>query len=228
MNTRKGAIMVYNFELIFQLFIATILGGIVGYEREGLKRPAGFRTHILVCIGATIAVQTNGFLIAKYMGVLNVDPARLGAQVISGLGFLGAGTIIKEGASVKGLTTAASLWTMGIIGLAVGSGFYIPAVVGTLVIFITLKQFQSVEHKIRRLKGHTSLLIIAENRRGLIADIGNTLTAAQVSIESVSTVQLSETTEKISMDVTHPSDMNTSKLIIIISEIDNILSVSTD
>ncbi|MCK8060998.1 MULTISPECIES: MgtC/SapB family protein [unclassified Fusibacter] len=220
--------MTNTYELIIQLIVATILGGLVGHEREGLKRPAGFRTHILVCLGATIAVQTNGFLIMKYMGVLNVDPARLGAQVISGLGFLGAGTIIKEGSSVKGLTTAASLWTMGIIGLAVGSGFYIPAVIGTIVIYITLRQFQDMERKIKTRKGNTTLEIIVENRRGLLGDIGNSLSAAGIAIVSVSTVRLSETTEKILMDVTHPRGTDHSKLIILISQISSVISVTTD
>ena len=131
-------------QTLMQLGLAALLSGIIGFEREHSHRPAGFRTHILVAVGSALVMTTSFFIFEQFKGQTNMDPARLGAQVISGIGFLGAGTILREGFSVKGLTTAASLWAVSCIGLAVGAGFYEGAVVGTIVIFITLNLLKKV------------------------------------------------------------------------------------
>ena len=117
--------------------ISALIAGIIGIERGRKKRPAGFRTHILVCIGATIIMITNQYIIE----VMNMssDPTRLGAQVISGIGFLGAGTIIVDRRNqVKGLTTAAGLWACACMGLAIGIGFYDGAVISCIYLFIVI------------------------------------------------------------------------------------------
>ena len=108
---------------LIRMFMAMLLGGVIGMERSYKNRPAGFRTHILVCVGACIASRTGIYL---YLNMhLPTDISRLGGQVVSGLGFIGGGTIIVlNNKKIKGLTTAAGLWTCGIIGLAVGAGFY--------------------------------------------------------------------------------------------------------
>ncbi|MEI6578994.1 MAG: MgtC/SapB family protein [Eubacteriales bacterium] len=121
-----------------KLSLAAVFSGIIGYEREHSHRPAGFRTHILVAVGSALVMLTSTYIFAVYKGQTNMDPARLGAQVISGIGFLGAGTILREGFSVKGLTTAASLWAVSCIGLSVGVGYYEGAFIATVFIFITL------------------------------------------------------------------------------------------
>jgi putative Mg2+ transporter-C (MgtC) family protein len=119
--------------ILLRLFLAVVLGGAIGFERGRAGRPAGLRTHILVCIGSTLAIMTNQYVFQEY-GIS--DPTRLGAQVISGIGFLGAGTIIVTGRhQVKGLTTAAGLWATACMGLAIGIGFYKAAIVGC--VFIT-------------------------------------------------------------------------------------------
>ena len=120
-----------------RILLAFIVGGIVGFERGKKGRAAGFRTHILVCVGACLATLTGQYIIS----VLNMsgDPARVGAQVISGIGFLGAGTIITTGKNhVRGLTTAAGLWSTAAIGLAIGIGFYEAAIIGSLAITFTI------------------------------------------------------------------------------------------
>lgn len=129
----------YAFTTLVRLLLAAILGGFIGNEREHSNRPAGLRTHALVCIGSALVMVTSEFIFMKYQGQTNLDPARLGAQVISGIGFLGAGTIIKEGFSVKGLTTAASLWAVSCIGIALGIGFYSGAIIATILIFSILQ-----------------------------------------------------------------------------------------
>ena len=123
-------------DAVIKMVLTVLLSGIIGFEREHSHRPAGFRTHILVAVGSTLVMMTSKFVFLEYQGIVTVDPTRLGAQVISGIGFLGAGTILREGFSVKGLTTAASLWAVSCIGLAVGAGYYIGAFVTTLVISI--------------------------------------------------------------------------------------------
>ena len=109
----------YTIISIVRLGLAALLGGIIGYEREHSHRPAGFRTHILVAVGAAVVMLTAVYMTERYPDKL--DMSRMPAQVVSGIGFLGAGTILREGFSVKGLTTAASLWAVSCVGLAVGS-----------------------------------------------------------------------------------------------------------
>lgn len=118
--------------ILVRLVLAVILGGVIGFERGRTGRPAGLRTHILVCLGSTLAIMTNQYVCQVY-GV--GDPTRMAAQVISGIGFLGAGTIIVTGRhQVKGLTTAAGLWATACMGLAIGIGFYKAAVAACLLI----------------------------------------------------------------------------------------------
>ncbi len=128
---------VNDLSIVVRLLLAVICGGIIGLERGRAGRPAGFRTHILVCLGSALAVLTNQYVYQEY-GV--GDPVRIGAQVISGIGFLGAGTIIVTGRhQVKGLTTAAGLWATACMGLAIGIGFYKAAIIScVLIAFATI------------------------------------------------------------------------------------------
>ncbi|HOJ10517.1 MAG TPA: MgtC/SapB family protein, partial [Clostridiales bacterium] len=137
--------MPYFLEILARLVLALLLGGAIGYEREHENRPAGFRTHILVCIGSALVMTTSEYIFKLFSPIVNLDPARLGAQVISGIGFLGAGTIVREGFNVKGLTTAASLWAVSCVGLAAGIGFYEGAITATVLIYITLIMLKKIE-----------------------------------------------------------------------------------
>lgn len=130
--------------VLLRMFIAVICGGIIGMERGKKGRPAGFRTHILVCLGACLAMLTNQYIVVMFG---TADPARLGAQVISGIGFLGAGTIIVTGRhQVKGLTTAAGLWASACMGLAVGIGFYEAAIVACVIIVLVSTLLHRFDH----------------------------------------------------------------------------------
>jgi putative Mg2+ transporter-C (MgtC) family protein len=135
-----------DWQIIARLIIACILGGFIGLERESHGRPAGLRTHILVCVGSTLIMVVSAYAFPEFG--LARDPARLAAQVVSGIGFLGAGTIMREGANIRGLTTAASLWVVAGIGLAVGSGFYIPAVITAVLAVGTLTLLDKAERNI--------------------------------------------------------------------------------
>ena len=122
--------------IFVRLSLAVVCGGILGIERGSKKRPAGFRTHVLVCIGASLAMMTSQYIYQNF-GVS--DPSRIGSQVVSGIGFLGAGTIIITGMQqVKGLTTAAGLWAAACMGIAIGIGFYEGAIIGCIFIFVVM------------------------------------------------------------------------------------------
>ena len=140
---------------VFKIALALICAGVIGIERGRKKRPAGFRTYMVVCVGATLVMMTNEYLCKVYG---TGDVARLGAQVINGIGFLGAGTIITTGHNrVKGLTTAAGLWTSACIGLAIGSGYYEGAILGTCAIVIIMVVLHSFD---RRLTNNTKAIIL--------------------------------------------------------------------
>ena len=138
-------------EICLRLACAMLVGLVIGTEREYTHRPAGMRTHILVALGACVVAITSELLFHQYRQYgATPDPARLSAQVITGVGFLGAGTIMREGAMVKGLTTAASLWAVACLGLAAGSGYYALALMGMAFIFVPLTVFEFIQHWLMR------------------------------------------------------------------------------
>jgi putative Mg2+ transporter-C (MgtC) family protein len=128
-------------DLAIRLTVGLVLGAIIGFERELHRQPAGFRTHSLVSLGAALFTVVSAF---GFTGDL-VDPTRIAAQIVSGIGFIGAGTILQHRGHIRGLTTAASLWAVAAIGTAAGAGLYVVAVVGTLLILIVLSILDRVE-----------------------------------------------------------------------------------
>ncbi len=142
--------MIADIQIVLRLIIATLLGGLIGLEREKHGRAAGLRTHILVCVGSALIMLTSIYISTLYKGITSADPARIAAGVVTGIGFLGAGTIIRFGASVRGLTTAASLWAVAGLGLAVGCGFYSGAFVASALILITLFLLTGLERGLIR------------------------------------------------------------------------------
>jgi len=139
--------MLGNSELLIRLGLAALLGSVIGAERERLLWAAGLRTHMLVCVGACLFMIVSAFGFADVVSSYHVilDPSRVAAQVVSGIGFLGAGSILLRGEVVKGLTTAASLWTVAAIGLAVGGGLYVAALASTVIILVILAGIKPLE-----------------------------------------------------------------------------------
>lgn len=136
-------------DIVLRLLCSLLVGVVIGTEREYTHRPAGMRTHMLVALGACVVMVIGQLIFVQYQAYgATPDPARMAAQVITGVGFLGAGTIMKEGASVKGLTTAASLWATACLGLASGAGYYAVALAGMLFIFATLTIFEVIQKKL--------------------------------------------------------------------------------
>jgi putative Mg2+ transporter-C (MgtC) family protein len=165
-----------------KLLLAGLLSGIVGIERERANRPAGFRTHVLVGVGSTLVM-----LVSVAMASVTVhpaDPARIAAQVVSGIGFLGAGTIMREGVSIRGLTTAASLWVVAGIGLATGAGLYFEAIMTTLIALLALVALGTVE---TRLLSHrlSSISVVIDDKPGQIGQVATYLGSRRVNIKNI-------------------------------------------
>lgn len=157
--------MLNEWAIIFRLVLAAVLSGFIGFEREFHGRAAGLRTHILLCVGSTLVMLTSMHIFDMYISRVPVDPARIAAGVITGIGFLGAGTIMRSRSSVRGLTTAASLWVVAGIGLAVGSGLYFASVLTTALTIVTLMLFGRVEHSMIRKDWYRTLII--ESKEGI-------------------------------------------------------------
>ncbi len=174
-----------TFEIIFKLTLACILGGLIGLERESLNRPAGFRTYTLVCVGSALAMVVSIDMYYQFYKTVNADPGRIAAQVVSGIGFLGAGTIMKEGATVRGLTTAAGLWVVACIGLAVGAGMYIPAIVTTILILFVLIYFFKFEHKFTGMRLYKGIVMVVDDQPGQVGIIGSILGEMEVLIKNI-------------------------------------------
>ncbi|HHZ20674.1 MAG TPA: MgtC/SapB family protein [Firmicutes bacterium] len=171
-----------EFIFVFRLVLAAILGGFIGLERERLGRPAGLRTHTLVSIGSCLImlISIYGFAGTK----LVYDPGRLAAQVVSGIGFLGAGTIIREGLTIRGLTTAASLWLVAGIGLATGAGFWAGAVFSALLAVLTLILLENVEKKF--ISPRSAIIEVSVRKNGEeIGKISETLRGLGVHIRNI-------------------------------------------
>jgi putative Mg2+ transporter-C (MgtC) family protein len=153
-----------NLEILSRLLMAALLGSVIGFERERLNWAAGLRTHMLVCVGASLMMMVSAFGFADALTQKNVvlDPSRVAAQVVSGIGFLGAGSILLRGEVVRGLTTAASLWSVAGIGLAVGGGMYTAAFGATIIILIILAGVKPLERRFISVKQQRSIQLLAE------------------------------------------------------------------
>lgn len=169
--------------IIFQLLIATVCGGIIGYQREASERPAGFRTHVLVCVGSAVYMMVS-VAVAGHQ----YDPSRIAAQVASGIGFLGAGTIIKQGSIVRGLTTAASLWAVAGIGLAAGHGgtSLAIALIGTLIVFLALTSLKNIEVRMERRHRSFQVTITVKNPRQRLEWVNEILALHGLELYSIS------------------------------------------
>jgi len=217
-----------NWEVAARLLMAMVLGGVIGFEREIGNRPAGFRTHTLVCVGSTLVMLTSQYLFEAYSGIVNLDPARLGAQVISGIGFLGAGTIIKYGPHVRGLTTAASLWVVACVGLAIGAGFYWGAITATVLVYITLILLKKVEKIFVRDVGTIEINLGLENKPGQIAKVTDVMGRLSVQIKDIRMIHNEDEDEdtwtKAKFYVRLPAGMHKDTLMAELKQVDGVIT----
>ncbi|MDF2725174.1 MAG: magnesium transporter MgtC [Paenibacillus sp.] len=176
-----------HLDLTLRMVLAVVLGGLIGLEREWSNHAAGFRTHILVCIGSASIMLLSIYGFSQFVTEPNVrtDPARLAAQVISGIGFLGAGAIIRNGVSISGLTTAASIWVVAAIGLSVGAGFYYPAILVTALVLISLFVLNKWEKHLLRHRRNQEVLIKICDRPGMLGQIATKFGEQGIQIKNV-------------------------------------------
>ncbi|NLY17774.1 MAG: MgtC/SapB family protein [Clostridiaceae bacterium] len=209
--------------ILLRLFVAAILGGIVGIERENQKRAAGLRTHILVSLGSALVMVTSEYMFKAYSGLTDIDPARLGAQVISGIGFLGAGTIIKQGTSVRGLTTAASLWAVACIGLATGTGFYTAAVIAAAIVFLTLVFLRKFENiLIRKSKTTPEIMIRMDNKPGKLGEVASYIGKSGANITNVEIETDDEDKLIVNFTLNLPKSLNKDDVVILLKSLPDI------
>lgn len=227
--------MISQGEVVLRLIFSAIIGGLIGIEREVNNRPAGLRTHILVSVGSTLImlVSIDGFYNPN-TGLPIGDPARLASQVVSGIGFLGAGTIMRTGNNIKGLTTAASLWVCGGIGLAIGSGYYLGGLLTVGIVLLTLMSLGFFEERIFKDK-YKTLEVISENRTGLIGEIGTLLGKYDIIIRDISIVDSNMINEfdedeilEIHFMIKIPSTFDANKFICEVYQIDGVFKTSFD
>lgn len=176
--------------MLSRLLLASLLGGLIGLEREIHGRPAGFRTHLLVSLGSCLFALTSIYIYRLYgnfsgTGQVGVDPGRIAAQVVTGIGFLGAGAIIREKASIRGLTTAACLWVASAVGVATGVGMYIAPSVVTVLAVATLLFLKKVERKLRK-DVYVSLKVWSADIKGQMARIERILKECGMEVLNVS------------------------------------------
>ncbi|SMP67323.1 MgtC/SapB family protein [Anoxynatronum buryatiense] len=183
--------MISTTELILRLVLSAVIGGFIGMEREANNRPAGLRTHVLVTVGSALIMLLSMYGFTHLTAADRGDPARLAAQVVSGIGFLGAGTILRTENKVSGLTTAASLWVCGGIGLAIGNGFYLGGLVTAVVVLFTLRSLGVLEKKFFK-KKYRVLIIQFYERPGLIGDIGQIMGNNSILIKDIRMVSEEE------------------------------------
>lgn len=167
--------MLNEWIVVFRLVLAAVLSGMIGFEREFHGRAAGFRTHILLCIGSTFVMLTSIHIFDIYYTRVAVDPGRIAAGVVTGIGFLGAGAIMHSRSSIKGLTTAASLWVVAAIGLGVGSGLYLGSIITTILTLVALMIFSRIEHSMIRKDWYRTIVIDTRDGADQLKAIRETL-----------------------------------------------------
>jgi len=207
--------MVWELEIVIRLLLAAILGGIIGLEREALNKSAGFRTHTLVSVGSSLIMIVSISIFLQFSDRVNIDPARIAAQVVSGIGFLGAGTIMRSGANVRGLTTAATLWVVAGIGLAVGSGAYLAAFATTIIVYISLVYLSKLENVVSRKKRLQYLNVQMDDRPGQIGLVCSTLGDFDINVKNIQLIREKpdDATIQLEMLIKLPATIETPKII---------------
>ena len=219
-NLVHNLIEINEFQILIKLILITILSGIVGYERESWNKPAGFRTHVLVGISAVLVVICGEAAHDK----TGADASRIPAQLLSGIGFLGAGTILRDGFSVKGLTTAAGLLAITCIGLAVGEGYYLGGIISTAVVYIVLSYSHFISDTLEHFNSF-ELSILTDKPKEKIEEIENVMEKYQVEMKKIKIEKKDKNEEYISLECKYRENLDVNKIISNLSKIEDINEV---
>ena len=222
--------MISDLNIILRILAAGALGAVIGFEQQRNNQPAGLRTHIVLVVGSALAMVISINMSIQYLPTgTSGDPTRLAAQVVSGIGLLCAGAILRYGVNIKGLATAASLWTMAMVGLAVGSGYFIPAVATTALLLFTLVMLTLLENRFIHSYVTRQVIILAEDRPMLLEDvrrttlkharlvsnfrIGKNFRKKRTRIEAEVTLQEGESIERLMDDLGQISGVHGCKIV---------------
>jgi putative Mg2+ transporter-C (MgtC) family protein len=213
--------MISETQILLRILVAMGLGALIGWERERIGQPAGLRTHIILCIGSALAM-----IISINIAYPNNDPARIAAQVVTGIGFLGAGAIFRYGTGVKGLTTATSLWTMGIIGMACGMGMFLVAAGTTVLLLFVLYWVEKFENRFIHQAVMFNVVVVAANRKGLLRDLKKILSIPPRAIKSTRLSRdIVEGQVEITFDVRSTDEDQADELVSSLSSVKNIKKI---
>ena len=221
--------MIDDLTTIIRLVVSVLLGGIIGFERQQRGKTAGLRTHILVSLGSCLVSILSVNLYVGVQGLTNADPARLAAQVVSGIGFLGAGAIMKEGPMIRGLTTAASLWVVASVGLAVGVGALVGAIATTVLVVIALE----ILPRIDKLYGASApslydLLIKSQERPGQVGQIGSCLGTLGVGITQINIEDKGKGKIIIPLTIKLPEKVKIEQVIAELIKLEGVVSITQE
>jgi putative Mg2+ transporter-C (MgtC) family protein len=216
-------------ESLLRLALAAVLGGLIGVERELREREAGLRTHLLVAVGSALftIVGAYGFhdFLSSGESVVRADPTRIAAQIVTGIGFLGAGAIIRQGFSVRGLTTAATLWVVAAVGLASGAGYYSAAVITTGLVLIALYPLRILAYRIlRRLRPEDGTLLVELPVGAAPGGVIDEIESAGARIGSIDVSQEGDR-RRLELDVVLPRDVPAPRLVARIADVESVAEV---
>ncbi len=169
------------FQICFKLLLSCFLAGVIGLERSSLNKPAGFGTHAIIGLSATLVVLASQYM-SKYY---TMDASRIPAQILSGIGFIGAGTILRNGITVRGVTTAAGILSVTCIGLAVGAGYYSAAIIATIIVFLVLSHNHEIRGKFERFEGMNLLVTVTDDVSKIITDMEKYFKKEGIHIQSI-------------------------------------------
>jgi len=211
-------------EVLLRMVVAAVLGAAIGVERELRERQAGLRTHILVSVGAALFTLAGAYGFSDFPS-RTVDPTRVAAQIVTGIGFLGAGAIIRQGPAIRGLTTAATLWIVAAIGMASGGGFYDAAVITTVLVIVSLWPLRIVAFWVlRRFRADTSRLLVALAAGASPGPLIDRLESSGGRIEALSITHGDER-RYVEVDVALPSGTDDARLAAAIADVEDVLEV---
>lgn len=194
-------------EPMMRLLLATVLGGVIGLERESSGKAAGFRTNLLICLGAALLTELSIDVAGdtELPGGFRADPGRIAAQIVSGIGFLGAGTILQSRGSITGLTTAATLWVVAALGMAAGAGAYAHAIAGTALVLLALRILGRFEDRVLRPSSSRRFRIVLDPSADLLASIEEQLLGAGFRMDGLD-VEKEEDTYVASFSASGPAE----------------------
>jgi putative Mg2+ transporter-C (MgtC) family protein len=215
-------------ELIGRILLAAALGGLVGFEREFRDQPAGFRTHILVSLGAALFTMAGAYGASGFVGTggVSFDPTRIAAQVVTGIGFLGAGAILRYGVTVRGLTTAAALWVTAAVGVAVGLGYYSGALITSVATVVSLFGLKQLETSvIPKMRGGRHNFVIEVGAKLRLAELAAIVEGHNARIVSMKILSVSEGMRKLLLTISIPPEMDPPSLALEMREVEGVTTL---